>query len=177
MPLDPFALGIDPGFANFGWGIVDLRKRRVAEAGTLETIKSTTKQGVYASDDTFRRTEEIARFLLGKAKKYELRVLTAESISYPRNASVAAKIAMSWGVVATLTAHLNIPAVFTTPKQLRLNLCNDKNATKEDLAECVIEAYGTDWAPEMAHGKLEHMCDALATVIAAEASPVMRAIR
>lgn len=177
MRLGYYALGIDPGFANFGWGIVDIRKRKVAEGGTLETIKSDKKQGVFASDDSFRRTQEIARFLYGKSKKYQLRVVTAESISYPRNASTSAKIAMSWGVVAALTEWLEIPAVFTSPKQLRLNLCHDKNAEKSDLAAAVIQAYGTDWAPEMAHGKLEHMCDALATVLAAEASPVMRALR
>ncbi len=172
------ALGLDGGFANLGFGVADYRAREVLHAGVIRTKKSDKKQHVFSSDDLYRRTEEIAGELIHIVSTYEVRIVTMESFSYPRSSMTAAQLGMSFGVVATITRMLGLPVAFLSPKQLKLNTAGSASASKQEVARAVIDHFGTDWAPDgVPEGKLEHMCDALASIIGAQNSPIMRALR
>lgn len=170
-------LGVDPGFANFGFGVADMKTRTVLEAHVIRTEASAKKQNVFAADDTFRRTEEIARVLVRVISAHGVQALASESISYPRNASVSAKIAMSWGVLAALAVLVDLPMAFASPQQIKINVAGSKSASKQEIATKVYDFFGDDWAPVLPKDKYEHVCDALAAIIATENAPVMRALR
>jgi len=147
-----YALGIDPGFANVGFALCKCSLlssgTRVVEpvkAGLIRTEKSEKKLSVLASNDNTRRMREIAHAVdsllgVGPEGGALVRVICAESMSFPRNAGSAAKMAMSWGVLAAL-AHVRQAAVFqASPMQIKVHMCGKKTASKEDIREAVDKA-------------------------------------
>lgn len=177
-------LGIDPGFASVGYALIDLLPEGevLVRVGVLTTKKSLAKHAVYASDDNFNRSREIYRGLADLVNARE-RVMTicVESMSFPRNASAAAKVAMSWGILASFSESLSIPLVQISPQEVKKHVCNDRKASKKEVFDAVCLRY-KDFKPmceamKIPAGQLEHPTDALATVIAALDSDVLKLAR
>lgn len=174
-------LGLDPGFANLGWCVVELYpegKARALSAGVFRTQKEAKKLNVYASHDDIRRSREIARALAELIDGFNVSAICAESMSFPRNSSAAAKIALSWGVI---TAHADLhalPIVALSPQAIKLAVARNKAASKEDVAKGV-RAQMAGIAVELKHvpaSKQEHPYDAAASVLAARDSDVIRSL-
>jgi Holliday junction resolvasome RuvABC endonuclease subunit len=171
-------MGIDPGFANFGWAVVELcatKGPHVALAGVIRTEKEAKKQNTYAAHDNIRRAREIASTLGELIEAFEVRALCVESMSFPRNASVAAQMAMSWGVIATYADRFRLPIVSISPQAIKLAVAASKSASKDDVARGVT-ARMTGVSKEVAHvpeSKREHCYDAAASVLAARESDVI----
>lgn len=174
-------IGIDPGFANFGWAVVtlsQLRGPRAEMAGVICTEKASKKQNTYATDDNIRRAREISRFMSELIEAFEVRALCAESMSFPRNASVASKMAMSWGVIAAQADRFQLPVVSMSPQAIKLGVAASKTATKDDVARGVtarLEAIAFSLR-DVAPSKREHGYDAAASVLAARDSDVLRTL-
>lgn len=174
-------LGLDPGFASLGVAVVELRSggESVRQLHVIRTSKSDRKRGVRASDDNVRRAREIARQLgviIGTTKP---RAICAESMSFPRSSSVAGKMCLAWGVVATLSHVFGTPLVQASPKEVKLAACGDGGASKEDVIAAMRARF-----PECAsltaginRGEHEHCFDALAAVVACLDSEVLRLLR
>lgn len=181
-------IGIDPGFASLGWAIVELGPdtERLITAGVIRTQKSAKKRGVLVADDNVRRTREIWQHLEtlnyhGRAWENAVAV-AVEGQSWPRNASNAAKVAMSWGVIVSLAAQHELPIVQSTPMQVKRAVTGDGQASKEAVIEGVCRHRGffgkldvvLDGIPK---GQREHVADACAAIISALDSDVVRAAR
>jgi crossover junction endodeoxyribonuclease RuvC len=182
MPI--LILGIDPGFANVGWALVELdggtHKETLMGMGLIETEKSSKKQKVLTSDDNYRRAREIARAV--RQLKPRAQVLCAESMSFPRNASAAAKVAMTWGVLADFCEVEDVPLLMASPKELKRAVCADASASKEQIQKALRVRFGT--RPEellkesgIPPSSQEHPYDALAAVVACLDSEVLRLLR
>lgn len=183
MPV--LVLGIDPGFANVGWALVELdgaaAKETVVGMGLIETEKSSAKQNVLASNDNFRRAREISR-ALRQVTSVRPHVLCAESMSFPRNASSAAKTAMTWGVVADFCEVEEIPLLMASPKELKRAVCADASASKEKIQEALRERFGARpvellKAAGVPPSSQEHPYDALAAVVACLHSETLSLLR
>ena len=180
-------LGVDPGFANLGYAMVSLSADGTllpVNMGVFETDKSTAKRNVLASDDNVRRAREISRFLRDLLREGSLgpvRAVCAETMSFPRSSSVAAKMAMAWGVVASLSEELDIPILQATPQGLKLAVCEDRSASKEDIQKALEKRFGkkllTSLVKETTPSKQEHPFDALGAVVACSDSEVLRLAR
>ena len=179
-----FVLGIDPGFASSGYAVVGLlpEKEVVCLMGVIRTEKSDAKRAVLASDDNLRR----ARSIYNELERLcgvcgVVRVICAESMSFPRNASAAAKVAMCWGLIAALSQARGIPIVQVTPKQLKKALCQDGSASKEQVQEALRMRYNPqvldDHLARVPRGQEEHPYDALAAVVACLDSDPIRMAR
>ncbi len=182
MKSSAFLLGLDPGFANMGWAVIEIASwgEKLIETGVLRTEKSDKKRQVLASDDNLRRGREVAETLMGVLKRHHISAICAESMSFPRNAGAAAKMAMCWGVVATLSAQSNLPVVQASPQEIKKCLCGKKDASKEEVEEAVKRRYGQTDAmlADVAASYREHAYDAMAAVVTAlERSEVIRAVR
>lgn len=177
-------LGVDPGFANLGWCVAELAPphggtARCLHAGVLITEKSAKKNNVHSVHDNIRRTQEIARFLAEIAEGFSVKAICAESMSFPPNASVAAQMAMAWGVLAAYAEWKAIPMVASTPQQVKLAVAQSKSASKDEVAAGVrgrmsgiaMELMG------LAPSKHEHAYDAAASILAANDSDVLRTLR
>lgn len=171
--------GVDPGFASIGYSIVELlpQGERVVALGVIRTQKSTKKQHVLACEDNFSRAREIAVALRRLVAVHGIRAICAEAMSFPRQASVAAKIAMVWGILADLTADQNLPLVQPTPQQIKKALCGKASASKTEVEAAVRARYRGLDLTGIPSGQHEHVFDSLAAVVASLDSEVLRALR
>jgi crossover junction endodeoxyribonuclease RuvC len=178
-------LGLDPGFAHVGYALVSVTSEaeQPLELGVISTKKNSNKQNVYASDDNLRRGREITHELqnIFKSSKSSIRALCVETMSFPRNAAVAAKMAMCWGVVAALSEFFNIPVVQVTPQQLKVALGLQRNATKPEVCSALQTRFGAKLLEgQLAHVSAslhEHPLDALGAVVACRDSDLIRLLR
>lgn len=172
MAHTPHFLGVDPGLAHFGWGLVDVSgsKFEVVSAGCIVTEKSDKKRKVLSADDNVRRAQQLARALerIITFSGSSVRLICAESMSMPRHSSSAGKLAMSWGVVAALSAFHGIPLVQASPQEIKIATAGKKSASKEEVQAAVCrELPGAEAVVSKAVSRaadLEHPYDALAAV-------------
>jgi Holliday junction resolvasome RuvABC endonuclease subunit len=150
------------------------------EAGILRTEKSDKKRVVLASDDNQRRARELAERLDTLVHQHHVAAVCCESMSFPRNASAAAKVAMVWGIIATLSYQGRFPVVQASPQEIKKVLCGKKDASKEEVEAVVRQRYkGIDaMLSSVATSYREHAYDAAGAVITAiERSEIVRAVR
>jgi Holliday junction resolvasome RuvABC endonuclease subunit len=192
-----YVLGIDPGLSALGYAVVDLSGDRVVDLGVVRTQKSDKKRRVLASDDNLRRAREVDAALLGVLLARDgdrllpcghpfgtnFAAICVESMSFPRNASAAAKVALSWGILAGLAGRFELPIVQASPQEIKKKLCGKKDASKDDVEAALKSAYGLDGSgrrgtaigmlagvPKSLH---EHAWDALSAVAGCRDSDVI----
>jgi Holliday junction resolvasome RuvABC endonuclease subunit len=171
----PVILGFDPGLTNFGYAVI--QGTRLIDIGVHRTDKSDAKRKVLASDDNTRRIRELAAFAWAKWHG-ERRVICAESMSFPRNSSSAAKMAMTWGVIVTLAHVTDSPLLQASPQEVKKFVCQKKDASKKEIEGAVVALYpkATTLLEEqrIAQTYREHAYDALAVAITCRNSDTVR---
>ena len=177
-----YVLGIDPGFASVGYVVVNIASENLTpvKMGLIETVKSANKRNVRASEDNLERAKEIADALQKLIKDYNIRLICAETMSYPRNSGAAAKMAMCWGVIAALAHQHSIPVTQASPQEVKKAVCGKKDASKEEVQAAVAARFPVvaahdkdgDGILNVAKSKQEHPYDALAVVVACSTSEV-----
>ena len=173
-------LGLDPGFANTGWARVELHPNgevHIVAVGDIETEKASKKQQVLSSNDNFRRARELSREIR-KFFATDISCVCSESMSFPRNASTAAKMAMCWGVVADICEQLRVPMLMATPKEIK-RAVGAEDSSKESVQVALRSRFGTNLdqaieASGLPTSKHEHPVDALAAVVACLDSETLR---
>lgn len=173
-------LGIDPGFSSVGWAIVEHHPDagvRLVSLGVMRTKKATRKQNVLAAADNFRRAQEIGRELGALMLSARVDVVCAEAMSFPRSSSVAAKMAMCWGVLAQLCETLSLPLTQASPQQIKRSVTGNAAASKDDVAAALSLRFPDTVAlvasvPASLH---EHAHDAVGAIVACLESDVVRA--
>lgn len=174
-------LGVDPGFASFGYALLDVgpSEEIVLQMGVLRTEPSSKKLRVLATEDNLRRAKEVAHDLFFLVEENEVKIVCAESMSWPRNASAAAKVAMSWGCIASVIEKHGLSAAQASPQQVKKTLCGKKDASKEEVAQALRNRYrGCErFAEGVISSQQEHCYDALAAVVACLDSELIRVAR
>jgi len=177
----PRVLGIDPGFASLGWALVDIGAGQEFpyKMGVFRTQASVKKRKVLATEDNMRRAQEIAGFLQELIAGEGVKVLCTESMSWPRNASSAAKVALCWGVMASICVRLGMPVVQSTPQQIKKVMCGKRTASKEEVIAALQARYsGLENIVEgVPSSQLEHPYDALAAVVSGLDDSTMKLLR
>ena len=172
--------GLDPGFASFGFSLVRLSSTghaAVEELGVIETQKASKKHAVYASDDTLHRARDIYKRLKPLAARCS--AMAAESMSFPRSSSVANKMGVSWGLIASLSSEFGLPVVQFSPQKLKEFITNDKAASKEAMEAAVKDRLGVDFANKLhilRKTAREHPVDATAAALCSVESEVVKAL-
>jgi Holliday junction resolvasome RuvABC endonuclease subunit len=194
-------LGIDPGFASVGYAVVSFEPdhnyvgvmrsggTQVPVMGTIRTEKSDKKRSVKASDDNLRRGREIhsaLSFLMGPkpdthpaipfkfgGEPLNIQAVCVESMSFPRSASTAQKIGITWGIISAVSGWFDVPIVQASPQEIKKQVCGAKNASKENVQETLAGRFDIDLVlfPKTLR---EHPFDALGAVIACQDSEVIR---
>lgn len=176
----PVVLGVDPGLAHMGLALVGIRPRGESVLGlaVMETKKSHDKK-TRVSDDNVRRAQELGDELLAIGRRYDIRMIAAEAMSFPEDASAAGKMSMSWGVLALFARIHSVPIEQASPQRIKLAVCGDRKASKEDVQFALVQRYGNHIEELMRGpwGKREHPFDALGAVVAKLDSPIVRQLR
>ena len=156
-------LGIDPGLANTGWGVVRAGGSRVRPVayGCITT-------GV--EDELPTRLATIHDMLCGIIDRYEPTALSAEGIYFGANAKSAMLTAQARGAALVACAYKGLEYGEYTPMQIKQALVGTGTAEKEQVQYMVKAVLGLDHEP-----KPDHAADALAAAIThARLCPVQR---
>ena len=146
-------LGIDPGLAATGWGVIDARQ------GSLRYLS----HGVIRTDSsapTGRRLFEIHRELREICTAHRPVSAAIESLYFAKNISSAIPVAQARGVVMLLLEQEGIQAEEYPPQAIKQALVGHGRAAKEQVQELVRLLLALPEIPTP-----DHAADALAAAI------------
>jgi crossover junction endodeoxyribonuclease RuvC len=146
-------LGIDPGTAAMGYGIVEARagRLRMVDAGTLVTKPD-------ASLPT--RLLAIHRLLDELIGLHRPDLLAVERLFFSRNVQTALGVGQARGVVLLASAQAEIPVREATPSEVKLAVTGSGTADKEQVGRMVAVCLGLAEPP-----RPDDTADALAIAI------------
>lgn len=134
-------LGIDPGTATTGYGIVKCEKDEVQtlDFGTIRTSSDSEPE---------QRLEEIHEDIKGLIEEYEPVALSIESVYFFKNAKSAIPVGQARGV-AMLTAVKNGLEVYEfTPLQIKMAMTGYGKAKKKQVQKMVKEHLDLEEIPK-----------------------------
>lgn len=138
-----YILALDPGFRSVGFAVLAIATNDVSlvKAGVIRTESSAKKRRVLATEDNMRRAREIYleidELTNPRSGAYEVKALCAEAMSFPRNASAAAKVAICWGVIASIVEIQSLPLIQASPQEVKKYVTGKKDASKEEVEAAV----------------------------------------
>lgn len=156
-------LGIDPGLANTGWGLVEAsgNRFRCVGYGCISTP---------ARMDTARRLKEIHDGILGLVELHAPAECAIESIFFSVNVKSAFATGQARGVALLATADASLPVGEYGPGEVKLAVTGSGSADKKQVQYMVRAILGLAEEP-----KPDHAADALALAICHANSRVSRA--
>ncbi|MFA6518294.1 MAG: crossover junction endodeoxyribonuclease RuvC [Candidatus Shapirobacteria bacterium] len=149
-------LGIDPGVANTGWGVLDDRSsvvgRRLVGYGVIETKKT---------DNSGKRLSLIANGIREIISKYPIDVVAVETLFFAKNAKSAIKVAEAIGVIKLVVSEMGVELKEVTPLQVKMALVGYGRAEKSQVEFMVKKILETD-----ENIRPSHAADAVAVAVA-----------
>jgi crossover junction endodeoxyribonuclease RuvC len=158
-------LGIDPGTAHMGYGVVLSRGRTLAalDGGVIETR---------AGSPLERRLAEIHARMCDLIREHSPAALAVEDVYFGRNAHSAFAVGQARGVVMLSAGIHGIPCFSYTPQAVKQAVCGSGGAGKEQVQRMVGTLLSLAEPPHP-----NHAADALAVAIChANAAPLTAAL-
>jgi crossover junction endodeoxyribonuclease RuvC len=158
-------VGIDPGTASTGYGVVEAAgsRLRVLAAGVIETRAGTPLE---------RRLAEIHACAGDLLDDYRPAAMAIEELYFGANARTAFAVGQARGVVLLAAGQRGVPSRSYTPQQVKDAVCGHGRAAKEQVASMVARLLGLAGPPAP-----DHAADALAVAICdLNRAPLARAV-
>ncbi len=151
MPLSNITvLGIDPGFAITGYGIIQ-KKRQDLSVLTYGVIKTKSTEPF---DQRLKKLyQELERII----KTYHPEIVAIEELYFTNNAKTAIKVGQARGVVVMTAALNNLPIKNYTPLQIKQALTSYGRADKQQMQRMIKQVLSLSNMP-----KPDDAADALA---------------
>lgn len=123
-------LGIDPGIAKVGWGIIKDQKGKqtVIDYGLFETA---------ASLNLDTRLLKIHQYVAELISKYQPNILAVEQVFFGANAKTALIVGQARGVIILTAAQNNLETISYTPLQVKIALTGYGRADKIQIQKLV----------------------------------------
>ena len=146
-------LGVDPGYAILGWGVVEysLSRHRLVACGAVETNNEISMP---------ERLKMLYAGLCDVIAEYDPDVASVEELFFNSNAKTAIKVGEARGAAILACANTGLPVYEYTPLQIKQALTGYGRADKKQIQEMVKRILGLDEAP-----KPDDAADAVATAI------------
>ena len=161
----PFTImGIDPGTATVGYGVVQFTPRDSFEyigSGTIQT-PSTMSAG--------KRLNMIRVDLLEIIEQFKPDILSVEAIFFFKNAKTVVPVAQARGVILEVAASVDVIAFEYTPMQVKLQIAGYGRAEKQMVQHAVARLLGLQeiirpddasdaLALAVCHARMSHVLD------------------
>ncbi len=159
-------LGIDPGTADTGYGVVQSAGSRLValDAGVIRTGAGIPLE---------RRLAEIHVAVGDLLDRYQPDALAVEELYFGANVRTAFAVGQARGVVLLAAGQRTVPARSYTPQQVKGAVCGHGRAAKEQVTKMVARLLGLEEPPAS-----EHSADALAVAICdLNRAPLARAVQ
>lgn len=147
-------LGIDPGIAITGFGLVRLNDLNEPELIAHGVINST------AEGDTSSRLIYLYRELTGLIERYQPEYSAVEKLFFQKNQKTAMAVSEARGVITLCLAQHNLPIAEYSPNAVKQAVTSYGNADKKQVQEMVKITLHLDDIP-----KPDDAADALAIAI------------
>jgi len=146
-------MGIDPGAANLGFGIVRVEGNRMValDGGVVETTPKEPME---------RRLERIHRALAELIAWHEPRALAIEAVYFGKNVQSATAVGQASGVAMLAAAQRDVDCFSYTPQAIKMAVCGSGGAGKDQVQRMVGTLLGLPEPPTP-----DHAADALAVAI------------
>ncbi|MBQ6976718.1 MAG: crossover junction endodeoxyribonuclease RuvC [Selenomonadaceae bacterium] len=158
------ALGIDPGTAICGYGLVEQSRGRLIAK----------KFGVITTSPQARMQDRLLKIyteLDALIKNFQPEVVGVEKLFFGKNATTAIPVGQARGVVLLCAAQNNLDVVEITPNEVKMSITGYGGATKEQVIYMVTKILNLPEPPTP-----DDAADALAIAIGAayEANSLVR---
>ncbi|MGZ6706776.1 MAG: crossover junction endodeoxyribonuclease RuvC [Solirubrobacteraceae bacterium] len=158
-------LGIDPGLANTGFGVVVSHGHRLsaADAGVIRTPAAAVPA---------RRLAELHDGVCTLLDEHRPDALALEALYFGANVRSAFAVGQARGVVLLAAGARGIPCTDYTPQQVKGAVCDTGRAGKDQVARMVASVLGLAAPPSP-----DHAADALAVAVChANRAPLAAAV-
>src|SRR5579875_2166362 len=147
-------LGIDPGTASTGYGVVAATgaRLRAVEHGVIET-----RAGVAPELRLAQIHARVAELL----DAHRPQILAIEELYFGANVQTAFAVGQARGVVLLAAGQRGLPARSHTPQQVKAAVCGSGRAAKDQVGRMVARLLGLSEIPTP-----DHAADALAVAVA-----------
>ncbi len=146
-------LGIDPGVANTGYGVVAQQRGRLValDGGVIETSPGRDAGG---------RLETIHARVGELMEEYRPDAVALEDVYFGANARSAFAVGQARGVVLLAAGQRGVPCASYTPQQVKAAVCGSGRAAKDQVQRMVQTLLALADLPQP-----DHAADALAVAI------------
>ena len=146
-------LGIDPGTATCGFGVVELEdgRLRMIDAGVIRTLSEQTDAA------RLRQLHDALRSLLAEHRPQRVAV---ERLFFQRNVQTAMSVGQARGIALLCAAEHEVPIDEPTPNEVKQAVCGNGSADKQQVAVMVERLLAVSLA-----GVADDATDALALAI------------
>jgi crossover junction endodeoxyribonuclease RuvC len=149
-------LGIDPGLAGTGYGVVAVRRHAgghlaALDGGVIATAAGTPLEG---------RLAEIHRAVAALLDEHRPDALALEELYFGQNARSALAVGQARGAAIAAAGLRGVPCSGYTPQQVKGAVCGSGGAAKEQVARMVAVLLALD-----DERRPDHATDALAVAI------------
>jgi crossover junction endodeoxyribonuclease RuvC len=158
-------LGIDPGLANTGYGVVTRRRGQLAalDGGVIETRSDSPHE---------RRLADIHEQVDRLICEHEPDAIALEELYFGQNVRTAFAVGHARGVVMLAAGQRGLPCTGYTPQQVKGAVCGNGRAAKQQVARMVQALLSLEHEP-----RPDHAADALAVAIChVNCAPLSRAL-
>jgi len=152
-------LGIDPGTATTGYGVIKVKNLRSKSRdnfkclsfGSIETKPTTVMP---------ERLKEINNQLNKIIKEYQPKALVVETLFFFKNLKTAMPVSQAKGVILLTAAKKNVPVYEFTPMQVKKMVTGSGKAEKKQVQKKIKSFFGLKELP-----KPDDAADALAIAL------------
>ena len=146
-------MGIDPGAANFGFGIVRVEGNHMValDGGVVETTPDLPME---------RRLERIHGSLRELIAWHEPKAMAIEEVFFGKNVRSAMAVGQASGVAMLAAAEHGVDCFAYTPQAIKMAVCGSGGAGKRQVQRMVGTLLGLPEPPSP-----DHAADALAVAI------------
>ena len=133
------ALGIDPGTAACGFGVVALEggKLRLVDAGVIRTS---------STDTDAERLRQLHDALAALVAQHRPARIGVERLFFQRNVQTAMTVGQARGVALLVSAEAGIDVDEPTPNEVKQSVCGNGAADKAQVATMVARLLGVHLA-------------------------------
>jgi crossover junction endodeoxyribonuclease RuvC len=132
-------LGIDPGTASTGYGVIRAKTscQDTEVSQTKDAFECLTYGVIKTSPDlsTGDRLKKLSNDLSNIIKEYRPEIMAIESLYFFKNFKTAIPVSQASGVIFLTAAKKKIPAYSLTPPQVKMTIAGHGRAEKKEVQE------------------------------------------
>lgn len=150
-------LGIDPGTATTGYGVISIsKKRKILKSSSLESKakKINLKMIHYGCIRTSPKTKDAERLkkinnnLSRIVKKHKPNILAIENIFFFRNMKSALPVSQAKGVIMLTAAKKNLPIFEFSPLEVKMTIDGYGWAKKKEVQQRIKSLFNLKEVPK-----------------------------